>query len=209
MNREFWKLLVTGGALFGVVLLTVLVIHTYDRPGITGPRPSRTAPPSAQILRQLLLQSERLFEKKRYPEAERSLKRILNFDRDNIAAMKMLGNVYFMWGRYYEAGNMFRAVLARRPKDAVARNNLGLSMINMQWYEAGIRELLAARLLDPNQPEIDLNLSRAYEELGDTGKAAYYRALAEANARKHQPAEKPEPAPVPAPSASAPEPQHE
>lgn len=207
MNREIWRLLATGGALLGVVLLTALVIHTYDRPGITGPRPSRTAPPSAQILRQLLSQSELLFEKKRYPEAERSLKRILNFDRDNIAAMKMLGNVYYMWGRYYDAGNMFRAILARRPKDAVARNNLGLSMINMQWYEAGIRELLAARLLDPDQPGIDLNLSRAYEELGDTGKAACYRALAEANARKHQLAEKPEPAPVP--SASNPEPQHE
>ena len=205
MSREIWRLLVMGGALLGVVLLTALVIHTYDRPGITGRRQTKTAPASPQIIRQLLKQSERLVVKKRYPEAERSLKRILNFDRDNIAAMKMLGNVYYMSGRYYDAGNMFRAILARRPKDAVARNNLGLSMINMQWYEAGIRELLAARQLDPDQPGIDLNLSRAYEELGDTEKAAYYRSLAEENAKKHQSAGKPETAPPESP----PEPQHE
>jgi len=48
-------------------------------------------------------------------------------------------------------------------------------------------------------------LSRAYEELGDTEKAAYYRSLAEENTKKQQPAEKPEAAPP----ASSREPHHE
>ena len=195
------QLLLLGGILLGIVLFTVAVIHNYDRPGIMGKRQSKILSAPPQILRQLLNQSEHLFREKRYPEAERSLKRILNLDRDNLVAMRMLGNVYYLSGRYYDAGNMFRSILARHPKDAVARNNLGLAMVNMQWYEAGIRELLAARALDPGQPGIDLNLSRAYEALGDTEKAAYHRALAERHAEKLRQAEKPE--------AEPPEPHHE
>lgn len=206
MMRELPKLLIPGGILLGIVLLTVVVIHSYGRPETAGRRQSKFQSPSPQILRQLLNQSEQLFGEKRYPEAERSLRRILNLDRDNLVAMRMLGNVYYLSGRYYEAGNMFRAILAHRPKDAVARNNLGLAMVNMQWYESGIRELLTARALDPEQPGIDLNLSRAYEALGDAEKAAYYRGLAERNAEKLHPAEKPESAPH---NAEPPEPHHE
>lgn len=183
MNRERTKFLLMGGLLLTVALLTAVAIHSYDRPGITGKRQAKTPPPSLQLIRQRLEQSAQLVAEKRYPEAERSLRRVLNLDRDNLPALRMLGSVYFLTERYYDASNIFRAILARRPKDPTARNNLGLSMIRMQWYEAGIRELLTARAIDPGQPEINLNLSQVYEELGDTEKAAYYRALAERNSK--------------------------
>jgi len=203
MKWKLPKLFLMGSVLLGIVLLTAILIHGYDRPGPVDRQRTKIQYP--QILRQLLKQSAHLSAQKRYPEAERSLKRVLSFDHDNLIAQKMLGNVYLMSNRYYDAANMFRAILARNPKDPAARNNLGLAMIRMQWYEAGIRELLTARAIDPNQPGIDLNLSRAYEELGDAGKAAYYRKLSEKSAEKlHHPTEKPKTAPV-----QSPEPNHE
>jgi len=203
MKRELPKLFLMGGILLGVVLLTAILIHGYDRPETAERQRGKTMSP--QILRQLLRQSANFCKQKRYLDAERSLKRVLNFDHDNRTAQGMLGNVYLESGRYYDAGNIFRAILARRPRDAAARNNLGVAMIHMQWYEAAIRELLTARALDPYQPGIDLNLSRAYEELGDTEKAARYRSLAQKNVRKlHHPAEKPKTVP-----AGFPESNHE
>ena len=57
----------------------------------------------------------------------------------------------------------------------------------MKWYEAGIRELLTARAIDPNQPDIDMSLSRAYEELGDLAAAEEYRRKAsERNAEQEK-----------------------
>ena len=183
MKRDSSKLFIMAGSLLGVVLLTAAVIYNGGQ-NAASRRSAGLPAPSPHIIRQLLSQSTRLFEEKRYPEAERSLKRILNLDRDNITAQRMLGNVYYMAGRYYDASNVFRAILARYPKDPVARNNLGQSMVRMQWYEAGIRELLAARAIDANLPGIDLNLSMAYKELGDDGTAAYYLSLAEADAKR-------------------------
>ena len=184
MKRDSSKLFIMAGSLLGVVLLTAAVIYSYGGQNAASRRSARLPAPSPQIIRQLLSQSTRLFEEMRYQDTERSLKRILNLDRDNITAQRMLGNVYYMAGRYYDASNVFRAILARYPKDPVARNNLGQSMVRMQWYEAGIRELLAARAIDANLPGIDLNLSMAYKELGDDGTAAYYLSLAEADAKR-------------------------
>ncbi|MDR0931609.1 MAG: hypothetical protein LBM70_01135 [Victivallales bacterium] len=72
---------------------------------------------------------------------------------------------------------MFRVVLAKFPTDPVSHANLGETLIKMQWYEAGIRELQTARILDPNQPNIDFSLSRAYKELGDHAAAERYFQL--------------------------------
>ncbi|MBS1370426.1 MAG: tetratricopeptide repeat protein [Lentisphaeria bacterium] len=214
MKKNTPKLIVLLGALAGVVLLTAGVIYSYDGQGSNRGRSERGPAASPQILRQLLSQSAKLFTEQRYPEAERSLKRILNLDRDNIMAQRMLGNVYYMSGRYFEASNVFRAILAKFPKDPTARANLGETMIRMQWYEAGIRELLTARILDPAQPGIDLSLSRAYEELGDRAAAEHYLRLASERAaqqqRRMKPKEKTEeeekPAEIP---AGSPELNHE
>ena len=178
MNKERKGLIVLLGLLAGVVLLTAGVIRGYNSRSQELYLDRRMPAASPQLIRTLLNESARFFSEERYPEAENSLRRVLNLDRDNIVAMRMLGNVYFLSGRYLEASAVFRAVLAKHPKDPVAHANLGETLIRMQWYEAGIRELLTARAIDPNQPGIDLSLAQAYEELGELKRAEHYRRLA-------------------------------
>ncbi len=184
MKRELVNLLIQGGLLIFVVLFTVLVISHYNGPEATEKRRRSAPSASPQALEQMQTYAMRLFEEKRYAEAERTTKRILTFDRSNPAALRLLGNIYYTGGRYYEAGNTFRVILARDPDDAAVRYNLGLSLIGMQWFEAGIRELQTARSANPLLPGIDLHLSLAYQELGDGNKAAYYHNLAEEAAKQ-------------------------
>ncbi len=171
------KLAVMGGALLLLAGCTVGLIALY------GPKQrSRNASPEhiiSQVSRQMMFSASELFEQERYPEAERILRQLLGFDRHNIAALRMLGNLQYITGRYSDASGTFRLVLAIAPQDPVAHSNLGMSMIRMQWYEAGIRELLTARALDPELPFIDRNLGHAYGELGNLEKAAQYLKIAE------------------------------
>ena len=187
MNKEKKGLFLLLGLLTGVVLLTACVIRSYNNQSPDQYRSRREPEASPQVVRGLLNESARFFTQERYPEAEHSLRRVLNLDRDNIMAMRMLGNVYFLSGRYFEASNIFRAVLAKHPGDPVAHANLGETLVRLKWYEAGIRELLTARAIDPNQPDIDMSLSRAYEELGDLAAAEEYRRKAsERNAEQEK-----------------------
>ncbi|WP_294507688.1 tetratricopeptide repeat protein [uncultured Victivallis sp.] len=186
MNRERKGLIGLLGLLAGVVLLTLGVVRSYNSGGADQLHTPRESTASPELIRALLNESARFFTQKRYPEAEHSLRRVLNLDRDNLVAMRMLGNVYFLSGRYFEASSVFRAVLAKQPKDPVAHANLGETLIRMQWYEAGIRELLTARAIDPDQPGINLSLSRAYEELGDSATAGQYRKLASEQAARQK-----------------------
>lgn len=191
MNRKRRSLLIQLGLLACVVLLTAGVIRSYGSRSqeLLQHRSESSNPP--QIIGILLDESARFFIQKRYPEAEHFLRQILNHDRNNITAMRMLGNVYFLSGRYFEAGSAFRAVLAKRPKDPAAHANLGETLIRMQWYKAGIRELLTARAIDPELPDIDLRLSRAYEEIGNTAAAEQYRKFSAERAARSR--NRPEP----------------
>lgn len=209
MTSEKKGLIVLLGLLSCVVLMTAGVIRNYNS---RSQDPARSSGEQAtpQIIRELLNESAQFFTREQYPEAEQTLRRVLSLDRDNIVAMRMLGNVYFLSGKYFEASEVFRAVLAKHPKDPVAHANLGETMIRMQWYEAGIRELLTARAIDPNQPGIDLSLSRAYEELGDTVQAQFFRRLASERAVRQRDVPPPqENQNTESISAESPEPNHE
>ena len=68
MKRDSSKLFIMAGSLLGVVLLTAAVIYSYGGQNAASRRSARLPAPSPQIIRQLLSQSTRLFEEKRYPE---------------------------------------------------------------------------------------------------------------------------------------------
>ena len=117
MNREKKGLFLLLGLLTGVVLLTACVIRSYNNQSPDQYRSRREPEASPQVVRGLLNESARFFTQERYPEAEHSLRRVLNLDRDNIMAMRMLGNVYFLLSlsrAYEELGDLAAAEEYRR-----------------------------------------------------------------------------------------------
>ncbi len=75
-------------------------------------------------------------------------------------------------GRFIEAVQVFRALLASEPQSATHHQNLGCLYLNHRKYEAAIEELSLACRLAPNLPDCFFNLGLAYHALDQLALAA-------------------------------------
>ena len=73
---------------------------------------------------------------------------------------RVLGRIYYETGRFAEAAALFQVLLLRSPSDAVARNNLGMTLLRLMRYEQSLRELRTAARLKPGEGYVRYNLER-------------------------------------------------
>jgi tetratricopeptide (TPR) repeat protein len=114
----------------------------------------------------------------RYPEAERHFRRARQADPLAFEPLVNLGGVLLTLGRYHEARLLNLAAVARKPKDALAQSQLGLSYLKLNQFQLAETHLSNAVQLDPGHftnPQVFLaeiylrrnNKPKAAEQLAD------------------------------------------
>lgn len=119
------------------------------------------APDNAPSLINLALIAQR---QKRYPDADQFLRRALRLDTGNAAAWLLMGiGAYEQNDMDAALAHLAQAVLYA-PRDARARQYLGVTLGRRGWYSAGEEELRRAVELDPKSADAHYNLAAIYME---------------------------------------------
>ena len=101
-----------------------------------------------------------LIREGRFAEAEQLALRMRHTFPNQPLPERLLGRIYYETGRYDEAAAIFQVLLLRSPGDAVARNNLGMTLLRLQRYEQSLRELRIAAGMLPNEGYVRYNLEQ-------------------------------------------------
>jgi tetratricopeptide (TPR) repeat protein len=82
------------------------------------------------------------------------------------SALVNAGGLYMRTGRFDKAANTFRAAVAANPGSAVAQNNLGEALGEMNQYQGALRAFQQAVNLDSSFVRARYNMGVTYERLG-------------------------------------------
>lgn len=169
-NKTFWILI---GILLTIVFATMLIIRTYN--------PSQRL----QILEQeelariaeiksLLGEAYIFYYNGDYNAAEKKVHFLLRRVPRNIAALQLLGNIFFMQKKYDDAEKIFRRILEFDQPRAINHNNLGQTLAMLGNFPEAITELKKAAILKPDIPQPYLNLAETYIKLKNKKNAIRY-----------------------------------
>jgi tetratricopeptide (TPR) repeat protein len=112
-----------------------------------------------------------LLEQGKYDDAYLFLRRSLELDPYQ-PIWNNLGQAYEGLGQIDQAIKTFERAIWSTPNDATAYYNLGKLYLNrLRDRDKAMGYLLKARDLNPLEPDIHYQLSLAYSEIGDLGKA--------------------------------------
>jgi tetratricopeptide (TPR) repeat protein len=118
----------------------------------------------------------------RLPESRRMLEEAVAED-PSADYVYLLGQTYFLDGRYEEALGLFRRSIELDPTNYRILYYIGNSLLHVGNYDEAVGALEKSMELNPRDGEVWGSLGRAYERSGDMGRAvaAYSRAV------KHDP----------------------
>jgi len=116
----------------------------------------------------------------RLDDAERVLRRALEVDPGNSAALNHLGLVRQARGDADGALALFRAAVAADPADPGCRSNLGVALRAASDLEGAVEQYRAVLAIEPDHPRAHANLGVALQSLGQVEEAIvhYRRAIA-------------------------------
>ncbi len=100
-----------------------------------------------------------------------ALQRAVALDPDNARNRFNLANALELTGDAAGAGEQFRAYLAERPDDPVARFNYGVHLEHQGRVEEAVTEIAEAVRLDPEYIQAHVVLAQLYEGLGRVDEA--------------------------------------
>lgn len=106
--------------------------------------------------------------------AEDILRSLLLFFPNSPTVEKLLGNVFYLSGKYADAERIYRTVFDRDPSDPLYLNNLAMAQGMQGNYADAVANMKKVLEMDPESAMTDLNLAGLYSKSGN-------RALA----RKH------------------------
>ena len=92
---------------------------------------------------------ERLLRRRKFPEGEIELKRVLDLQPQNARARMDLGAVYLGQGQSKEAQEQFAKLVTQEPDDPDAHVGLGIALADQGNHEAAVNEYKTALRLDP------------------------------------------------------------
>ena len=118
-----------------------------------------------------IAEARRYLEHKQMDKAEDVLKTVLVFVPDNTAALSMLGGIYYYSGRYSEAEFIFKKESVILPESALIYNSLASAQARQKKYSVAIKSGRKALSLEPDLPQIHLNLAGMYSISGNKKKA--------------------------------------
>jgi tetratricopeptide (TPR) repeat protein len=113
------------------------------------------------------------YQTQRYPDAEKYFRRSLEADPDAYEPLVNLGGVLVTLGRFDEAWNYNLHATLRRPNDALAQSQMGMTYAGLRRPDLAEKYLLEAIRLDPahfSHPQ--LLLAEIYASRGQDAKAA-------------------------------------
>ncbi|USR91129.1 tetratricopeptide repeat protein [Phormidium yuhuli AB48] len=115
----------------------------------------------------------------RYEDAERTWRRVLEIDPNNVAAYYNLGNALSDQGKLDEAIAAYNRAIQLNPEYANAYNNLGLALYDQGKLDEAIAAYNRAIQLNPESAIAYNNLGNALSDQGnlDEAIAAYNRAI--------------------------------
>jgi tetratricopeptide (TPR) repeat protein len=120
---------------------------------------------------QELILARRLLENNKKEEAEDKLRTILVFKPNNTQALSLLGGILYYSGRYKEAEFIFKKESVLLPESALVYNSMASAQAKQRKYKDAITASQKALVLDPNMPQIHLNLAGMYSISGKSNKA--------------------------------------
>jgi tetratricopeptide (TPR) repeat protein len=113
------------------------------------------------------------YQKKDFEGAERHFREAIKQDKELFEPVVNLGGVLLNLGRGEEAIKVNQEAVTRRPKDALANAQLGLSYESMKNYDLAIKYLQEAKRLDPGHfTHPQLYLTQIYIGRGQRAAAA-------------------------------------
>jgi len=119
------------------------------------------APENPPALINLALIAQR---QRRHSDAEQLLRRVLSRDFENGAAWLLLGIDAYEQNKLEAATAHLAQAVLYAPKDARARQYLGVTFGKRHWYSAGEDELRSAVELNPKSADAHYNLAALYME---------------------------------------------
>jgi tetratricopeptide (TPR) repeat protein len=103
--------------------------------------------------------------------AEDDFKRVLELERDDVAALVRLGRLYLDQGRPGEAEPLFARALVVAPRTIAALAGLGRTALAKREYAQAVKHLEEALRLDPEAESLHSPLAIAYRSLGELDQA--------------------------------------
>lgn len=113
------------------------------------------------------------YQTRRYEDAEKFFRRSLEADAEAYEPLVNLGGVLATLGRYDEAWNYNLHAVLRRPNDALAQSQMGMTYFGLNRLDLAEKYLLEAVRLDPGHFSLpQLLLAEIYLHRGQKAKAA-------------------------------------
>jgi tetratricopeptide (TPR) repeat protein/predicted Ser/Thr protein kinase len=113
-----------------------------------------------------------------YPKALQAFQRVTVLEPDVDAGFENVGNMYLQEGKYQASIPYFQRALQIEPY-FTTYTNLGTSYFLLKQYSQAVEMFEKAVAMNPNNPDVILNLADAYRGLGEKDKArtAYQRTI--------------------------------
>lgn len=127
-----------------------------------------TLPALAQEEKKYIRQGNKLYEEKKFSEAEKSYREALDKKKDSFKAVFNLGDAYYKQGKYKEAADQFEILTSRQAShDTLAKvfHNLGNSLLMQKQYEKSIGAYKNALKMNPADEDSRYNLAYAQKML--------------------------------------------
>lgn len=121
-------------------------------------------PASGQSDRSLVRDGNRLYESKKYADAEVNYRKSLELNKEMLHGPFNLGDALYRQDRFDEAAEQYRAAAAKTDDPRIkaeAMHNLGNSMLKAEKYQESIASFKEALKLNPKDDETKYNLEYA------------------------------------------------
>ncbi len=124
---------------------------------------------SGQRPGELIRNGNKLYNEKKYNEAEVSYRKSLNVDKENKVAQYNLGNTYYKEGNFENSTKQYEQVLQRKDlsneQKANALHNMGNSLLQEKKYTESIDAFKQSLKLSPKDNDTRYNLAYAQSML--------------------------------------------
>jgi predicted Zn-dependent protease len=122
----------------------------------------------------LLLSARAHLVGQRFTEALASVEQYLAVNPQNLEALKLKGDIYYLLGKDGPAEQAFLATVRMDPKFVEGQYSLGRVYYQQSRYEAAIEQFQKVLALQPTSYKAYDNLGLCYEHLNEAGQAVRY-----------------------------------
>ena len=160
-----------------IVFATMLIIRSYNPSRKLQMLEQQELAQNAEI-KALLGEAYIFYLNNDLNAAEKRVHLLLRKAPRNLAALQLLGNIFFKQKKYDEAEKTFQNIIRLDSPRSINYNNLGQALAMQGKYIDSIRELKKAAVLSPDMPQPLLNLAEIYIKMNQ--KKAAVRTLKKA-----------------------------